>query len=146
MNVLTTIADLGQLASAIAAAAAIAIGVKTYRRQHNVDTFLHYTDRYNQIMARLPPWARTASADAPPHAPAEEVKMACLAYLNMCAEEYYLYHNRFLAKSVWCIWESEIVRTLRTPLFRDSWKALEPEFITYQKFRDFVNQTQNLRA
>jgi hypothetical protein len=142
MSVLTIVADIGQLASALAAVAAIGIGVRTYKRQHNVDTFLHYTERYDAIMEKLPPWARTASRTSGALAKADDVRMACLAYLNMCAEEFYLWRKGYLSKDLWGIWEAEIIRTLRTELFVDYWAELEPEFKSYEEFRTFVNGNQ----
>jgi hypothetical protein len=133
-----TIADVGQIASVLAAVVAIGIAIKTYKRQHNVETFLHYTDRYQSIMAKLPPWARMADADAPPHASNDEVRMACLSYLNMCAEEHFLYRKRYLAEDVWAIWKAEMIRALRTPLLRTQWEKLGSEFTSDKEFTSFV--------
>jgi hypothetical protein len=52
-------------------------------------------------------------------------------YLNLCSEEYYLYKQKWLHKKLWGIWEKELIRTLRSPLFVREWKKLADEFDAY---------------
>ena len=95
-------------------------GVTNYNRQMNAQVFLQYAKRYDEIINSFPKNARLArinSRKALPK-PNEELTICILRYLNLCSEEFYLYRTKYLSKGVWDIWADELVRTLRTPLFR----------------------------
>lgn len=119
-------------------------GVTNYNRQMNAQVFLQYAKRYDEIMNSFPKNARLArinSRKALPK-PNEELTICILRYLNLCSEEFYLYRTKYLSKGVWDIWADELVRTLRTPLFRREWPKLLNEFDAYPEFQSFVNLNQ----
>ena len=119
-------------------------GVSNYKRQMNGQVFFQYTKRYDEIMDSFPKSARKArinSSNALPRE-SEELTVCVLRILNLCSEEYYLYRTKFVSKGVWNILEAELVRTLRTPLFRREWIKLVHEFDAYPDFQSFVRKTQ----
>lgn len=119
--------------------------LRAQRRQANAQVFLAYTGRYDNIMQSFPKeavGARIGSADADP-ANTPELRVAVLRYLNLCSEEFHLYRRRYLDRNVWRIWEGELLRTLRTPLFRREWAALRGEFEAYPEFREYVDAAQS---
>ena len=88
-------------------------------------------------------WNSRLNINAEPPECSDELSLSVLKYLNLCAEEYYLYKRGYLAKDVWKIWECELNRTLRSPLFKREWRTLIGEFESYPEFRDFVQKTQS---
>jgi hypothetical protein len=132
------------LVSVVIGFASLLNAMRAQRRQANAQVFLAYTGRYDEIMRSFPTDAfdaRIGSArDAP--SPTPELRVAALRYLNLCSEEFYLQQGRYLDLAVWKMWEAELVRTLRTPLFQREWEALRGEFLAYKEFMDFVDSAQ----
>ncbi len=128
----------------------VAVGIAAYglfhnikgnRRQANTQLFLDYTARYEAIMSSFPSEARMARLDihADPPPASGELTLSVLKYLNLCSEEYYLYHRKYLDKDIWTIWEDELKRTVASSLIRREWPALEHEFDSYPDFKDFIS-------
>jgi hypothetical protein len=120
--------------------------LRVQKRQANAQVFLAYTGRYDDIMRSFPANALEAriGSTAEPPAATPEVRVAALRYLNLCSEEFHLFRCRCLEPAVWKMWKSELLRTLRTPLFRREWEALRGEFEAYAEFREFVDAAQRL--
>ena len=110
----------------------------------NAQMFLEYTKRYEQILSGFPDDARRTRMDSDGNLPNEneELTLAVLRYFNLCSEEFYLYKNGYLSRKVWDIWEAELKRTLRSPLFSREWGTLRDEFQTYRAFQDYVDAEQ----
>lgn len=119
-------------------------GVKSYKDQMNAQVFLQYTQRFEEIMQSFPKnaWSARLNSETALPEPSEELNLGVLRYLNLCSEEYYLYREKYLSKKVWSIWEHELARTLRTPLFLREWKKVANEFDAYPEFQSFVKSTQ----
>ena len=120
-------------------------GVRSYNRQMTAQVFIEYTKRFDEIMQSFPPnaWgARLNSGESTPE-DSNEISASALRYLNLCAEEYFLYKSGYLSKHVWGIWEAELKRTLRTPLYIREWKRLGNEFQAYPDFLSYVDITQH---
>lgn len=133
---------------AVFTAASLIIAVFVYYRQCNAQVFLEYTKRYSEIMNRFPPEALKARLNllATPPEKSDELSLAILRYLNLCAEEFYLCKQKYLSSHVWGIWESELKRTLSSPLFIREWKELREEFRSYPEFLEYVERVQSERA
>jgi hypothetical protein len=74
----------------------------------------------------------------------DELSLSALKYLNLCSEEFYLQKKGYLAQDIWNIWETEIKRTLGTPLFVGEWTKLKCEFKSYPEFQSFGEQAQSV--
>ena len=68
---------------------------------------------------------------------------AVLEYLNLSSEEFYLWKRGYLSSEIWQIWESELIRTLRSPMLGREWAKLRPEFQSYPEFSMFVEAQRN---
>jgi len=139
---LDIIIKFATLLSIIVGIVAFFRGVANYNKQMNAQVFLQYAKRYDEIMNSFPMsagLARINSGKALPK-PNRELTIGVLRYLNLCSEEFHLYDTKYLSKKVWEIWADEMVRTLRTPLFRREWVKLINEFDAYPKFQAFVNK------
>lgn len=120
-------------------------GVTSYTRQMTAQVFLEYTKRYDEIMQSFPPdaWVARPNIESVLPNASPELSISVLRYLNLCSEEYYLCQRGYLSKEIWGIWEAELKRTLRTPLFRREWQELCGEFEAYPAFRSYVEAAQN---
>ena len=129
MDLQTTI-DIGTLASVALAAAGLAFGVRVYKCQMNAQLFLEYTRRYEAILDQLPLEARMARLriDGEPPDGSPELTTVALKYLNLCSKEFYLCERGYLSRDIWNIWEDEMRRTVRSPLFRRERAMLRNEF------------------
>jgi hypothetical protein len=122
----------------------IILGVIIYRRQSNALIFLKYTERYEKVMESFPPNTFSARLNSDGEMPEEsdELTIAALKYLNLCSEEFYLYRRKYLSKDIWQIWESELKRTIRSPLYCREWSTLKKEFEAYPEFLGYVDEIQ----
>ncbi len=131
---------LGHFATAIS----FVLGIYVYRRKTNTQVFLEFTRRYDEVMRSFPVDARRArlhSGGEPP-AVSDEISDAALRYLNLCSEEFYLWKRRYLSGDIWRIWESELKRTLASPLYRREWTRLRDEFSSFPEFAAYVEEVQ----
>ena len=146
MSKLELVVQIATLASMAVGAFGLFLGIVVYRRQMNAQVFLEYTKRYEDVMDSFPESARAArldiSSDPPPESP--ELTTAVLRYVNLCSEEFYLCKRRYLSKEIWRIWESELKRSLRSPLIRREWAKLGKEFSSYPEFVEYVTQAQSV--
>ena len=64
------------------------------------------------------------------------------AILNS-AQKNFTFIRRYIHREVWEIWEGEMLRTLRSPLFRREWKVFSTEFTSFPEFFRYVEKAQN---
>ena len=118
-----SLADLANLSTAIGiliGAVSIFIGMLMYKKQVNTQIFLEYTKRYDQLMEDWDESLRDSRLNMWDEDPPEsyEIRRQALRYLNLCSEEYYLCHENLLYRKTWNIWEDELIKTMRSPLFK----------------------------
>jgi hypothetical protein len=144
MDIATLITSIFGLIALIVAIWTIKKNSDLHRRQMNAEVFMKYAERYEQIMSGFPHDAFRArfsmSEELPSSSP--ELTLAVLRYLNLSSEEFYLWQKKYVDDEVWEIWEHELIRILKSPLFRREWRELGSEFQSYPEFLAFVNQSQ----
>jgi len=131
------------LASVIVGFISLIITVRNFHRQMHAEIFAKYTERYERILEQFPPDALASRFDArvlPPQSP--QLRLCVLKYLNLCSEEYYLMSERYLAKSVWRIWEADLKKIIGSPLVQREWPSLRAEFQAHQQFLGYVERAQ----
>ncbi|MDZ4850382.1 MAG: hypothetical protein SGI77_13940 [Pirellulaceae bacterium] len=143
-DILSTGAQIATAASVLIAAASILLAKEMFRKQMNADLFTTFTTRYENIVGAFPPELRFSRFDRPNEAIplTEDVLLGILRYLNLCSEEFYLWKAGLLDKKIWCIWEDELIKTLRSRTVVAAWHELSPEFSSYPEFVRFVEETQ----
>jgi hypothetical protein len=129
---------------AVTAGISLVVGFRQFNRQMNAQTFLAYTQRYEQIMCELPEGVRLGRFGAPSEMWVSDpkVQQAYLRYFSMCSEEYYLYRRKYVDPELWAIWKQGIVRTVRSPLGIAIWPVVEHEFDLYQEFQEWIRKVQ----
>jgi hypothetical protein len=142
INTILTVISI--LVAAAAFLGGLVWSVKSYRNQMNAQLFLEFTKRFEEVMQSFPKnvWSTRLNIEGFPPRKSKELSLSVLRYLNLCGEEYYLYKKKWLHKEIWGIWERELIRTLRTPLFIREWKTLAGEFESYPEFKEYVDKIQ----
>jgi hypothetical protein len=118
--------------------------INNVRRQNNVQILMKYTERYEHILGEFPKDAllvRFDSETLPPQSP--ELTVSLLKNLNLCSEEYYLWKRKYLAKTVWAIWEGDLKKMIASPLLQREWPRLQKE---YQSHPDFMNYVEHIQS
>jgi hypothetical protein len=146
MEFIDTLGQIGTIAAGLFAGWALWQNGQNNRAQANIQAFLAYTERFEKVMGALPTEACQARFDLnqtlPPES--EELTGTVLRYLNLTSEEFYLWKRGYLDTRLWQIWEQEIQRMLRSPLFRREWPKLVTEFISYEEFVGYVRDVQRV--
>jgi hypothetical protein len=71
-----------------------------------------------------------------------ELTLCLLKYLNLCSEEYYLWKHKYLAKTVWTVWEGDLKRMIASPLLQREWPRLQKEYESHPDFLSYVERIQ----
>ena len=106
---------------------------------------MKYTERYEHILDKFPQNALFGRFDsqAQPLSPqSEQLTLCLLKYLNLCSEEYYLWKNGYLAKTVWAVWEGDLKRMIASPLLQREWPGLRAEYLSHPDFIQYVERIQ----
>jgi hypothetical protein len=117
--------------------------VNNVRRQINVQILMQYTARYEHILGEFPKDALLVRFDSqvlPPKS--AELTLCLLKYLNLCSEEYYLLQHKYLAKTVWALWEKDLKKMIASPLLQREWPVLKKEFESHLEFLVYVEDIQ----
>jgi hypothetical protein len=146
MELINILGQIGTIAAAVFAGWALWQNSRNNRKQANIQAFLTYTERFERVMEALPAEACQARFDLEQTLPPEneDLSGAVLRYLNLTSEEFYLWKRGYLDTQVWEIWEMEIKRMLRSPLFRREWPKLVTEFVSYEEFVEYVRRVQRV--
>jgi hypothetical protein len=121
----------------------LAFAIRSVRRQINAEILMKYTERYEHILDKFPQdalFGRFDSRALPP--PSAQLTLCLLKYLNLCSEEYYLWKNGYLAKSVWTVWEGDLKRMIASPLLQRAWPLLRAEYLSHRDFVEYVERIQ----
>lgn len=135
-----TTPDVLQLCGLLFTAGGVLWGVWSYRGQMHAQLFLHFTQRYDEILQSFPDSGREFRLSVDGDLPAEsaDLRLAVLRYLNLCSEEFYMKEQKLLPPKVWEYWQAELERTLRSPLVQREWPYLKSEFASYGEFRLYL--------
>jgi hypothetical protein len=123
----------------------VVVMVQTYKGQMNAQIFNDLNQRYDDIIISFPKeaWDVRFNLDTAIPPVSQELTLCVLRYLNLSSEEFYLYKRKYIRRDEWKVWEDEMVRTFRSPLFRREWKTLSSEFVSYPEFYRYVEDAQN---
>jgi hypothetical protein len=130
-------------AGVIATFLSVAVAIRNVRRQINAEILMKYAERYEHILDKFPHdalFARFDSRALPPQS--AQLTLCLLKYLNLCSEEFYLWKNGYLAKSVWVVWEGDLKRMIASPLVQRSWPLLRGEYLSHLDFIEYVERIQ----
>src|SRR5439155_25648979 len=135
---------LATIVTALGGVGFVVVMVQTYKGQMNAQIFSDMNQRYDDILNGFPKeaWESRFKLDTTLPPQSQELTLCSLRYLNLSSEEFYLYKKKYIRREVWKIWEGELLRTLRSPLFRREWKILCSEFTSFPEFYRYVEEVQ----
>jgi hypothetical protein len=116
------------LATVIVGAIAVYIAVRNNSMQMAAQIFLAYSDRIRAIGLR-----GAADADDP---------RAVLESTYLMFEFYELRRRGYVARSIWSIWESDMVDLMNRPAYCREWGSLRYRFVNHPHFVDWVTRHQ----
>jgi hypothetical protein len=104
--------------------------------------FIEFSKRFEELLRLFPTEARLANRkpdqELPP--PSKELTDCTLYCLQFVADVYRLHKAGYISKRLWRLWEREIKRTLKGPLFMREWSAVAAEFSHDKDFLDFMGR------
>ncbi len=130
--------QLATLATLVVGVASAIISVRAYFRQENSQMIRYFLGEYGRIVRSYPRGTRHARLGASLPPVSDEMTEVVLEYLNLCSQEYLMWKQGYLDSRIWAIWRAEMVKTIRSPLYRREWKILASEFDSDPAFQSFV--------
>src|SRR5271156_352918 len=122
--------QLGQVGTLVIGSMGIWVALATKRRQLNAQMFMEVSGRFQELLRLFPTEAWLANRNpSQPMPPSSQELTDCTLYcMQFIADAYYLHKGGFISKNIWTLWEREIKRTLRGPIFRREWAGVAAEF------------------
>lgn len=110
-------------------------------RQLRVQNFAIYTKRYQEILGKLPESTHhdtieLTNFDAQKH---EEAIRAMRMYFDLCFEEFWLWKEGYLDKSMWSLWGEGIRTAMSRRIFQQAWAVIRETSVYGQPFVNFIN-------
>ena len=130
--------DLLQLGTIFVGSVGIGVALVNQRRQLNAQMFIEFSKRF-QLLLRLFPteaWLANRRHDQELPPTSKEITECVLYCIPFVADVYHLHESGYISKRLWKLWEREIQRTLKGPLFVREWDHVAAEFF---HDRDFLN-------
>jgi hypothetical protein len=134
--------DLSQLVTLVVGGVGIGVALINQRRQLNAQMFIEFSKRFEELLRLFPTEAwlanRRHDQELPP--PSKEITECTLYCIQFVADVYHLHRAGYISSRLWRLWEREIKRTLRGPLFVREWISVAVEFSHDKDFLDFMGR------
>jgi hypothetical protein len=142
-----TLAQLGQTGTLVFGSLGIFVALRNQRRQLNVQMFIEFSGRFQELLRLFPTEAWLANRDpAQPLPPSSQELTDCTLYtMQFIADVYYLHRNGYVSKNLWMLWEREIKNTLTGPVFQREWESVAVEFTHNRDFVQYINKMHGKR-
>jgi hypothetical protein len=140
MGVGVRAADLSQLGALLVGGIGIGVALVNQRRQLNAQMYIEFSKRFEDLLMLFPTEAwlanRRRDQELPP--PSREITECTLYCIQFVADVYHLHRGGYISRRLWNLWEREIKRTLKGPVFVREWSALAAEFSHDKEFLDYM--------
>jgi hypothetical protein len=137
------VTDLSQLGAVLVGGVGIAVALVNQRRQLNAQMFIEFSKRFEELLRLFPTEAwlanRKSGQELPPSS--KEITECVLYCLQFVADVYHLHEAGYISNRLWKLWEREIRRTLKGPLFVREWNAVAEEFSHDKEFLDYMGRS-----
>jgi hypothetical protein len=119
----------------------LGLTLQSHRRQIHAQMFVEFSARFHHMLGTLPAQIWTAGVNTAEPVPprSDELTKACLQCFHIIADLFYLHRAGYISKDLWRPWQRGIQRTMRGPVLRREWLAVEgafshaPELCTYMR-------------
>jgi len=136
------VADVFQWGTLCVGGVGIGVALINQRRQLNAQMFIEFSKRFEELLRLFPTEAwlanRRSDRELPP--PSKEITDCTLYCLQFVADVYHLHKAGYISNRLWSLWEREIKRTLKGPVFVREWNAVEAEFSHDTEFLDYITR------
>jgi len=135
-----SVSETVAVTTAIVAVLALIYQIRIAKRQTQIQTFLIYTDRYRDVLRRLPPDIMSPhfNLDDLVEARKEDTRRAILDYFDLCSEEFYLWSHSLVGKEVWRLWSEGMKSQISKDAFRSEWGTAKQQRSYDSKFVDYM--------
>jgi len=134
--------DLSQLVTIFLGGVGIGVALINQRRQLNAQMFIEFSKRFEELLRLFPTEAwlanRRRDQELPP--PSKEITECTLYCIQFVADVYHLHKAGYISRHLWRLWEREIKRTLKGPVFVREWSAVAVEFSHDKEFLDYMGR------
>jgi hypothetical protein len=134
--------DLLQFGAIAVGSIGIGVALVNQKRQLNAQMFIEFSKRFEELLRLFPTEAwlanRRTDHELPPRS--KEITECTLYCIQFVADVYHLHRAGYISSRLWKLWEREITRTLRGPLFKREWSAVAPEFSHDKDFLDYMHR------
>jgi hypothetical protein len=104
--------------------------------------FIEFSKRFDELLRLFPTEAwlanRKSTQELPP--PSQEITDCTLYCVQFVANVYRLHKAGYISARLWRLWEPEIKRTLKGPVFMREWHAIAVEFSHNKDFLDYITK------
>jgi hypothetical protein len=137
--------QLGQAGTLLIGTLGIGVALRNQRRQLNAQMFVEFSRRFDDLLRLFPTEAWLANRNpGQPLPPASQELTDCTLYcVQFISDVYYLHKGGYISRQLWLLWEREIKRTLRGPLFQREWEQVASEFSHDPAFIQYINTLAN---
>ena len=129
------------LLGVVVALFSLIIQMRATKKQLELQNFMEYTRRYQEIMLNLPGSIGTAKFQyAEPKSKKYDQEMRYIrAFYDLCAEEYLLNENGFVNKKIWELWKKGIFSALNIEAFNKVWNVIKNDGHYDNEFVSFID-------
>ena len=137
--------QLGQAGTLLIGTLGIGVALRNQHRQLNAQMFVEFSRRFDDLLRLFPTEAWLANRNpGQPLPPASQELTDCTLYcVQFISDVYYLHKGGYISRQLWLLWEREIKRTLRGPLFQREWERVASEFSHDCAFLQYINALTN---
>jgi hypothetical protein len=132
--------EIISLGAVVVAIVALAYQIWQNTKQLRLQNFATFTQRYDQIMLRLPVWSlrQCSSLSYLGETEREDVLRLVASYFDLCAAEHHVRKQKLIPTSVWNHWQESMVMFLRQPIQREAWEVMQHERYHTSGFLGFL--------
>ena len=132
------------LMTALIAVAALLWQINANTSQAKMQTYLTYTQRYQDIVINLPIGVESSTYNLPSDDDEKEKILRWLrAYFDLCSEQYHLNEKKLIDKKVWELWKGGMSDSLQKPAFQKSWISIQKNDYYHEEFANFIDSIIN---
>lgn len=124
------------------AAVTLIFQMRSSTRQAQLQNFVEYTRRYQEILLNLPTEISHSDYDlnAQDKTQKQNILRYLRAYFDLCSEEYWLKSHDYFQKDIWQLWLNAMKSKMQKRAFKDAWHMFRKDIYHYdKKFVGFID-------
>lgn len=133
--------QISQLGTLLIGSLGVGVALVTQRRQLNAQLFIEFSRRFQDILRMFPTdaWLANRNPAIPLPPPSQQLTDCTLYCIQFIADVYYLRNSGYVPDKLWLLWEREIERGLKGPVFAREWDTVLAQYGHDPDFLHFIN-------